>query len=330
MNDQSDILPIDQGMLRFYKELNAASPPEAVSWPLERQRRSWEEVCKSFRAPKPADIKSHDVLISDRGRQLRVRIYRHSDGLKRPGVMYMHGGGWVLGSLETHDDMCAEIAHGAGVTLVAVDYRLAPENPHPAQFEDNLATLAWMRGEGANFGIDGDTFVAAGDSAGGQMSASLAMYLRDEDLPPLAGQILIYPVLGTDLATGSYLRNAKAPCLTREEMSYYWNAVLGPPGHANWSDKYIIPLLERDYRGLPPAFITAAAHDPLFDDAVVYAQRLREAGVAAEIRREPRLAHSYMRARHVSKPAMAGFRAIVAAVHDLAHHGRLPTSGEAA
>ena len=244
----------------------------------------------------------------------------------QPGVMYMHGGGWVLGSLDTHDDMCAEIAEGAGVTLVAVDYRLAPENPHPAQLHDNLAVIEWMRNDGAAFGIDGWRIVAAGDSAGGQMAASLAMYLRDRNLPPLAGQVLIYPVLGTDLTTASYVRNAHAPCLTREEMIYYWNAVLGPAGHPNWSDKYIIPLLERDYRGLPPAFIAAAGHDPLFDDAVNYAEHLQRAGVAVRFRSEPRLAHSYMRARHVSEPAMAGFKAIIAAVRDLADPRQKQTS----
>ncbi len=326
MNQQPAVLPIDEGMLRFYEDLSLASPPEAVEWPLDRQRRSWEEVCKAFRAPRPAGIRSLDLTVTRDRRQIPVRVYRPLREAMQPAVLYMHGGGWVLGSLETHDDMCAEIAEGAGVTLVAVDYRLAPEHPHPAQLNDNIAVIEWMRGEGAAFGIDGGRIVAAGDSAGGQMAASLGMFLRDQSLPQLAGQVLIYPVLGTDLATGSYLRNAHAPCLTREEMIYYWNAVLGPPDNPNWSDKYIIPLLERDYRGLPPAFIAAAGHDPLFDDAVIYAERLQQAGVAARFRSEPALAHSYMRARHVSEPARAGFRAIVAAVRGFAHPRSPPFS----
>jgi acetyl esterase len=324
MNDRPAVLPLDAGMLRFYKELTLASPPEAVNWPLPRQRRSWEEVCRVFRAPMPPDISFEDVTIIENGREARVRVYRHQSEMAKPAVIYMHGGGWVLGSLETHHDICAEIAAEADVTVVAVDYRLAPEHPHPAQLEDNLAVLDWLRREGATFGIDGGRIVAVGDSAGGQMAASLSMYMRDHSMPALAGQVLIYPVLGTDLSTASYVRNAEAPCLTRDEMIYYWNSVLGPEGNANWSDKYIIPLLERDYRNLPPAFITAAGHDPLYDDAIDYAARLRQAGVAVRFRGEPSLAHSYMRARHVSKPAMQGFKAIVNAVRFLGHEAKLP------
>ena len=118
----------------------AATPPEAVDWPLERQRRAWDEVCRCFRAPHPPGLAVEDVAIEGPGGEpLRLRIYRPEGGGLRPGVLYFHGGGWMLGSLETHDDMCAEIAAGADVVVVAVDYRLAPEHPHPAQFEDNLA-----------------------------------------------------------------------------------------------------------------------------------------------------------------------------------------------
>ena len=324
MADDDQVAAIDAGMLRFYAELSAASPPEAVHWPLARQRESWNQVCRSFRAPVPAGLRIDDLAIG-RGREtVPVRLYRPATPSRRPGVIYLHGGGWVLGSIETHDDMCAEIAAGADVVVAAVDFRLAPEHPHPAQLEDNLAVLAWMRGDGRSHGIDGERIVAAGDSAGGQMSASLALYLRDRAMQPLVGQVLIYPVLGIDLDTASYRRNAEGPCLTRDEMRYYWDSVLGPKDSGNWTDKYIIPLLERDFRNLPPAFITAAAHDPLHDEAVTYAGKLREAGVPVSLRREPALTHSYMRARAVSAACRAGFDAIVDAIRSLAHKGRLP------
>ena len=324
MADDDQVAAIDAGMLRFYAELSAASPPEAVHWPLARQRESWDQVCRSFRAPVPAGLKIDDIAVR-RGREtVPVRLYRPAAAARRPGVIYLHGGGWVLGSIETHDDMCAEIAAGADVVVAAVDYRLAPEHPHPAQLEDNLAVLAWMRDEGSGHGIDGERVVAAGDSAGGQMSASLALYLRDRGMQQLVGQVLIYPVLGIDLDTASYRRNAEGPCLTRDEMRYYWDSVLGPTNSGNWTDKYIIPLLEHDFRNLPPAFITAAAHDPLHDEAVIYARRLRDAGVPVALRREPALTHSYMRARGVSAACRAGFDAIVEAIRSLAHQGRLP------
>ena len=124
-------------------------------------------------------------------------------------------------------------------------------------------------------------------------------------------------------ATVDDRRNAEAPCLTRSEMIFYWDSVLGAKGGANWRDKYIIPLLETDYSALPPAFITAAAYDPLYDDAIVYGERLKAAGVEVAIRREASLTHSYMRARHVSPACRAGFAAIVSAIGSLAHEGCL-------
>jgi len=324
MADDDRLQAIDEGMLRFYEKLSAASPPEAVSWPLDRQRMSWNAVCKAFQGPLPPGLDIATLEVPRSGGHVPVRVYRRAGGAAKPGVIYLHGGGWVLGSIETHDDMCAEIAKDADVSVVAVDYRLAPEHAHPAQLEDNLAVLEWMREGGQRHGIDGSRIVAAGDSAGGQMSASLSLYTRDHGMPALAGQVLIYPVLGIDFETHSYRRNADGPCLTREEMTYYWDSVLGPRPSSNWTDKYIIPLLETDYSKLPPAYITAAAHDPLYDEALVYADRLRQAGVPVELRPEPSLTHSYMRARAVSEACRRGFDAIVGAIRSLAHDGKLP------
>jgi acetyl esterase len=321
MSVDLDFAPIDEGMLSFYEALHEKSPPEVVALPLPEQRRAWDEVCRIFRAPRPEGVSVNDVKVPGH-HALRLRIYRPAPQSALPGVLYFHGGGWVLGSLETHDDICAELAEFSRTVVVAVDYRLAPEHRHPAQLEDALAALAWMRGSGKQYGIDPSRILAAGDSAGGQMSAALALWLRDHGEEQLAGQILIYPVLGTDFTTASYMRNAEAPCLTLAEMQYFWASFLGPPGSPGWSDKYAVPLLETDLHGLPPAFLTAAAHDPLYDDAIRYAAKLQAAGVPAVLRREPALAHSYMRARRVSAPAKAGFAAIAEAVKTLAHAGR--------
>jgi acetyl esterase/lipase len=322
MDDSHDRPQLDEGMLRFYEKLTAASPPEAVNWPLDEQRKSWNEVCKSFASPLPPGLRTVDLAVSREDQEVRIRLYQPAGERLRPGVLYMHGGGWVLGSIETHDDMCAEMAKNADVVIASVNYRLAPEHPHPAQLEDNLAVIDWMRRQGGAHGIDARSIVAAGDSAGGQMSASLTQYLRDKGLPQLKGQVLIYPVLGFDLDTTSYRRNANAPCLTRDEMIYYWDSVLGTTS-GNRRDKYIIPLLETDYSALPPAFITAAGYDPLYDEAIIYGEKLKAAGVPVKVRREPMLAHSYMRARHVSGVCKAGFDAICSAVRSLAHEGRL-------
>ncbi len=311
--------PVDPGMLQFYKALNEACPPGIVDQPLPEQRRAWDEVCRTFRAERPEGLDVRNLAVKAVDHVVPVRIYRPAGKDLLPGVLYFHGGGWTLGSIETHDDMCAEIAVGANVAVIAVDYRLAPEHPHPAQLEDSLAALDWVRSEGASQGIDASRLIAAGDSAGGQMSAGLAMWLRDQKEPQLGAQVLIYPVLGADIDTPSYIRNAEAPCLTRQEMKFYLDSFLGPKAAGNWSDKYAVPLIETNYSDLPPAFITAAAHDPLCDDAIRFAERLRGAGVRAELRLEPALAHSYMRARAVSEPAKAGFAAIVEAVRKFAY-----------
>lgn len=312
--------PVDPGMLSFYKELSKLSPPESAHWPLPEQRKGWDDVCRMFRAKRPERLLVEDLDADG----VHVRVFRPPGEAPKPGVIYFHGGGWVVGSCETHDDMCAEMADEADCVVVLVDYRLAPEHPHPAQLEDSYTVLAWMRSSGRALGIDPSRIIGAGDSAGGQMTVGLALSLRDQGLPQMRGQVLIYPVLGADTETGSYLRNANAPCLTRDEMIFYLESFLGPRDNPNWTDPYAVPNLAANLSNLPPAFITVAAHDPLCDDGKIFFRKLKGDGIAAAIREEPALAHSYMRARHVSKPAMAGFEAIVDAIRHLAHEGMLP------
>jgi acetyl esterase len=306
-----EILPVDPGMLKLYKALSSESPAQAATWPLERQRAAWNSVCRKFRAPIPGGVVVQDRVLNG----VPCQIFRPSGGGLGPGLIYFHGGGWVLGGPDTHGDMCAEMAKGADIVVVLVDYRLAPEHPHPAQLEDSLNVLSWLREHGPQIGMDPATITGGGDSAGGQMTVGLSLWLRDHNLPPLNGMMLIYPVLGNDVNTPSYLRNANAPCLSREEMVFFLDSFLGAKDNPNWTDPYAMPMLAADLSNLPPAFITVAAHDPLYDDGVNFHARLLAAGVASELRKEPALAHSYMRARHVSEPAMAGFQAIVEAIN---------------
>ena len=136
--------PIDAGMLTFYKELSSHSPPESAHWPLAQQRQAWDGVCAKFRARRPARLLVEDLDVEG----TPVRVFRPPGESPKPGVIYFHGGGWVVGSCETHDDICAEMADQADVVVVMADYRLAPEHPHPAQLQDSLKILAWMRSSG--------------------------------------------------------------------------------------------------------------------------------------------------------------------------------------
>ncbi|MFO1033588.1 MAG: alpha/beta hydrolase [Hyphomicrobiales bacterium] len=306
--------PLDPGMKEFYKQLVAATPAGSEAWPLERQRTAWNALCASFRAPYPATVTLRDLSCNG----VACRLYVPDTPGPHGVALYGHGGGWVLGGIATHDDMCAELAAQSGVAVLLMDYRLAPEHPFPAQLEDSLKVWRWLRQDGAAHGLDADRIVAAGDSAGGQMSVALAMALHELGLPQVAGLLLIYPVLGVDMKTPSYIRNANAPCLTRDEMGFYLRSFLGPEGSAAWRDPKAAPNLAGDVSYLPPTFITVAAHDPLRDDGAIFRDRLAAAQVPVGFREEPLLAHSYMRARHHSEPAMKGFRAIAAALQQLA------------
>lgn len=299
--------PLDPGMAQFCKVLGDATPPGAELWPLQQQRDAWNALCRSFRAPRPDNITVEDVVANG----VPSRVFTPTTKGPHAGVIYGHGGGWVLGGPDTHDDMCAEMASAANCVVVLMDYRLAPEHPYPAQLEDSLKVWRWMREQQS---IDPNRIIAAGDSAGGQMSVALAMILRDLGLPQVNAMVLIYPVLGANVETPSYIRNANAASLTRAEMIHYLTAFLGPEGAPAWSDEKALPLLAQNVEGLPPAFITVAGHDPLHDDGAMFHQRLLSAGVASQLREEPALGHSYMRARNHSPVAMQAFEAIVAAL----------------
>ena len=298
---------LDPGMLQFYKALSDKTPPGAEDWPLDQQRAAWNALCAEFRAPRPQNIDVEDLVANG----VPCRVFKPKSEGPKVGVIYGHGGGWVLGGPETHDDICAELAAGSGCVVVLMDYRLAPEHPYPAQLEDSLKVWRWMRGQGASHGIDADRIIAAGDSAGGQMSVALALTLRDLGLPQLIGMALLYPVLGSNMETPSYIRNANAPCLTRAEMHHYLTAFLGPEGSPAWRDEKAVPLLAATVEGLPPAYITVAEHDPLCDDGVLFHEKLKSGGIATTLKREPQLAHSYLRARHHSAPAMQAFQEII-------------------
>jgi acetyl esterase len=312
---------LDEGMRHFYKKLSEATPPGAESWPLDQQRAAWNALCQSFQAPLPAGVEVSDIVCNG----VPCRLYKPAGGHDLPAVIYGHGGGWVLGGPSTHNDMCAELSAATGTAVLLMDYRLAPENPFPAQLEDSLKVWRWLREQGPATGIDPGNLIAAGDSAGGQMSVALAMALQELALPQLQGLVLIYPVLGSDMGTASYIRNANAPCLTRGEMGFYLTSFLGPEGSAAWHDPKAAPNLAADVSYLPPTYITVAAHDPLRDDGVIFAEKLKLAGVPVALREEPVLAHSYMRARHHSGPAMEGFKAIARALAALAE-GRGPAT----
>ena len=312
--------PFDPETQSFLAAQARAAAPWDDAWPLSRQRTEWEAQCRKASARRPARLMVEDIVVEG----LRLRIYRPPGEDAKPGVLHAHGGGWTMGSVDTHDDFCAELADRADVVVVSFDYRLAPEHPHPAQIEDAKAVLDWMRSSGRAVGLDPTHILVSGDSAGGQVVAGLALKLMAEGQPQLRGLVLIYPVLGGDIDTTSYLALAQSPTLQRVDMIAYLEALLGPRGSPGWSDPAALPNIATDVSGLPPCFISVAGHDPLKDDGAIFAAKLKAAGVAYVLREEPALAHSHLRSRHASAAAATSFKAITDAARHLAHEGLLP------
>ncbi|MGA7269298.1 MAG: alpha/beta hydrolase [Aestuariivirga sp.] len=282
-------------------------PANAVSFSMAEQRAFYNRYCVHFRKTRPPTVETNDLRIAG----VPCRHYARHDASAAPLLIYLHGGGFVLGGLDSHDDVCAEICDGAGIDVVAVDYRLAPEHPFPAALEDGWAVLQKLARTQSRI-------ILGGDSAGGNLAAALALKARDAGGPALSGQVLVYPGLGGDMTKGSYVSQAEAPGLSTADTKYYRDIYQGG------GSKYAEPLRETVYAGLPPAFLVAAGLDPLHDDCFDYARNLRDAGVPAVVRDEPLLVHAFIRARHMSTPARASFDAIIAACGALAHNGKLP------
>jgi acetyl esterase len=297
----------DPGIRAFMIAGERFYPTNAVSFTLAEQRAFYDLYCAHFRKPRPETIVTKDFAVGP----VLCRLYAPKLSKDLPVMLYLHGGGYVLGGLESHDDVCAEISDRADIAVVGVNYRLAPEHPFPAAFNDAWAVLQHFSGQFGNI-------IVGGDSAGGNLSAAVALKARDEGGPKIAGQVLIYPGLGGDITKGSYVSQANAPGLATKDVLYYRDVYKGG------ANKFAEPLRETNFAGLPPAFIVAAGLDPLCDDSENYAAKLRSANVPAHVRHEPLLVHACLRARHMSEPAKQSFSAIVNAARQLAHHGNLP------
>ena len=222
---------------------------------------------------------TRDLLIEGPGGPLQARLYRGAatpDG-PLPGVLYLHGGGWVVGDLASHDGVCRRLANLAGCRVLALDYRLAPEHPFPAAVDDGAAALHWMAGNAAELGIDTTRMAVAGDSAGGNLAAVLALMGRDATVPATAFQLLLYPVTDLAMNTASYRRVTEGVPLTATAMRWFIDHYTPDP--AQRTDWRASPLLAPSLAGTPSAFVMTVGHDPLADEGRAYAVRLEADGV---------------------------------------------------
>jgi len=235
----------------------------------------------------PADqVEVEDLVIAG---SVRVRVYRPDGDGPRPAVIYLHGGGWVVGSIESHDPVCRAIATRTPALVVSVDYRLAPEHPFPAGLEDAWAAAEWVAAHRADLGAD--RVAVAGDSSGGNLAAVVALRARDRGVE-LAQQVLIYPVIDCDLDSPGYAAYGVGTNLTRAKMEWYWAQYVGDGDGAHPEAS---PLRAADLAGVAPALIITAEYDPLCHEAEQYANRLAAAGVPVELYGYDRQIHGFVR-----------------------------------
>ncbi|MBI3824957.1 MAG: alpha/beta hydrolase [Candidatus Rokubacteria bacterium] len=246
------------------------------------------------------------------GASVPVRLYHPTGRGPFPALVFFHGGGWVIGDLDTHDGICRATANAAGCVVASVDYRLAPETKYPAAAEDSYAATRWIAEHGAELGIDPRRLAVGGDSAGGNLAAVVPLMARERGGPALALQILIYPVTAHAYDTPSYSENADGYLLTRAAMRWFWDHYLPRP--EDGQQPYASPLFAKDLRGLPPALVVTAEYDPLRDEGEAYAKRLAEAGVPVTLSRYAGMIHGFFRMTLIVDKARACLDEVAAAL----------------
>ena len=256
-------------------------PPVHTMTP-EEARASYRSRRAFTQPDAPEVFKVEDKLVSANGVSVPVRVYHPHAAPSHstlPGLVYLHGGGWTIGDLDTHDVLCRSLCLQAGIVVVAVDYRMGPEHKFPAAYDDSVAAFNWTVAQAASLGIDASRIAIGGDSAGGNLAAAACLGLRGQSVQP-AFQLLIYPATIMWQDTPSYHANGKGYMLTKESIAYYTENYLRNRDDAK--DWRASPQLAESHAGLPPAFVMTAGFDPLRDEGLMYADALSKAGVSSQ------------------------------------------------
>ena len=296
---------LDAEVLGFIDRMNGFYPPESLALPITENRRIYDRMSEDFREASPETVTAHTLSLESPAGPVPVRLYQREVPDNRAAILYFHGGGFVLGGLESHDDICAETCARTGFQVVAVDYRLAPEHTHPAAFEDACLAFEWLSG------TVGKPVVLMGESAGGNLAACLAHHARSLPSPPI-GQVLVYPSLCGPGKGGSHITHADAPLLAEKDLDVYLR--LRTNDSPDYADPRLIPYADPDFSGLPPTVVFTAECDPLSSDGDLYCARVRAEGGQAVWIEEKGLVHGYFRGRTQSSRARASFERVMVAI----------------
>jgi acetyl esterase len=284
--------PQAQALLRLMAEKKI--PPTHTLTPA--QAREYYQVRRTVTQPEPPDVAEvRDLQATGPAGAIPLRLYRPAgsgDGEALPVLVYFHGGGWVIGDLETHDVLCRSLANGAGCAVVAVDYRLGPEHRFPAAVHDCVAATRWVRDNAAALQLDPARLAVGGDSAGGNLAAVVALDARDNAGPAIRYQLLIYPATDQRAGYASRTTNGKGYLLEQVTMDYFHDHYIGDRRHdADWRAS---PIAHTNLGGLPPALVLVAGYDPLRDEGIAYAQKLTEAGTPCSLISFEREIHGFI------------------------------------
>lgn len=281
----------------------AELPPLLLQRPLDPQRLINDALSMEFTDPGPAMAHSSDRWVAARGRRVLCRLHRPSEAPELPVLVYLHGGGWVWGSVDTHDGLVRHYARLAGCAVVSVDYALSPEAVFPQALEECAAVVRWIASHGAEWGLDGRRIAVGGDSAGGNLALGVALLLRAAAAPDLRGILALYPVCDDDFTRPSYRRfGAGGYFLTEEKMRFYWDAYAAEEATRQ---NPLAAALKGDLSGLPPTMVQLAELDVLRDEGAALAARLAAAGVDTVLDECPGMIHGFLRATRYVRAARA-------------------------
>jgi acetyl esterase len=304
-------MPLDHDAEILLEMVRAANRP-AFEMVGAAEARQLFNAGRKVLAPDPMSVaETRDLAIPGAG-PIPARLYRASATGVLPVLVFFHGGGWVVGDIESHDTVCRHLASRASCAVLSVDYRLAPEHKFPAAVEDCFAATAWVAGNAAALGVDAARLAVGGDSAGGNLAAVVSLLARDRDAPRIIQQLLIYPATDAAMRHDSIGRFAEGYVLTRATMRWFYDQYLRAPEDA--ADWQASPLAAPDLKGLPPAYVLTAGYDPLCDEGDAYAACLAAAGVAVTHRTFPGQVHGFAMNGKIIRAAETALDEIAAAL----------------
>lgn len=275
----------------YLHELSEQGLPPLYRLSLQDARETYRDLCVPDGPPDAVEAVTERVVPGPGG-SIPIRVYTPEGDGPHPALVFFHGGGWMLGDLETHDALCRALANATKCVVVATDYRLAPEHRFPAQLEDCYAVTRWVANNPETIGAKPERLAIAGDSSGATLAMGVGLLARDRDEPEIDYQVLAYPATDYAFDTDSYEKNAQGYFLTRKDMERFWNGYLR--SELDGEHPYASPLRIQNLAGLPPAFVLTCGFDPLRDDGCELADRLSDAGVPTHHTRYEDMIHGFL------------------------------------